>query len=307
MLHAADTLVPLNLLAELGRLLLELFLLRVEGVDVVEEGEVLVLGGDERVDQIVDVRHARRLLNLLESLLEERQLRRTLLQLHRRVALAALPPALVLPFRERQAELGSLELVAHVRLLHLLIVLDDPAEFAPLRVELRSLPVTLRPQRRDLVARLVPRFVRDVGDLHDVGHLSFLLAEFLVHLFVNLVKGHALAPQHVNLIPQLLVLRDGLVEVHEGLVELVLQHPHLLDELLVVLLRGADAAHGFLLLDDRSFGEREVLVELLDAAALHLDLACVEVAEVGQSHDLGVDVGRGHRARRVELRGQLAL
>ena len=186
-------------------------------------------------------------------------------------------------------------------------MLDDPAEFAPLRVELRSLPVTLRPQRRDLVARLVPRFVRDVGDLHDVGHLAFLLAEFLVHLFVNLVKGDALAPQHVNLIPQLLVLRDGLVEVHEGLVELVLQHPHLLDELLVVLLRGADAAHGFLLLDDRSFGEREVLVELLDAAALHLDLACVEVAKVGQSHDLGVDVGRGHRARRVELRGQLAL
>ena len=52
MLHAADTLVPLNLLAELGRLLLELFLLRVEGVDVISVDKALemdgwVIGGGE--------------------------------------------------------------------------------------------------------------------------------------------------------------------------------------------------------------------------------------------------------------------
>ena len=306
-LDAAAALVPRNLGPELGRLLLELLLILVELVDEVEEREVLVLGGDERRHQVVDVRHAGGFLNLLESLLVQRQLRRALLRLHRPVALGGVHTRLLLPFRERQTELGSLELVAHVRLLHLLVVLDDAPEFAPLRVKLRSLPVALRAQRRDLVVRLVPGLVRDVGDLHDVGHLPLLLRELLVHLLVHLVKREPLAAQDVDLVAQLLVVGDGLVEVHQRLVELVLEDPDLLYELLVVLLRGAHASHCLLLLDDRGFREREVLVELLHAAPLHLDLPGVEVGKVGQTNDFGVDVGRGQRARRVELGGELAL
>ena len=97
--------------------------------------------------------------------------------------------------------------------------------------------------RRRLELGLVALLVGLVGLLDDRVHLPLLGPQLLLDLPADLLERHALAPQAVDLLAQLLVSGDALVELDERLVELVLEETDLLLDEPPAVGGGVDAAH----------------------------------------------------------------
>ena len=254
--------------------------LRVEGVDVVEQPEVLVLRLHEAVDELLDVPDAGRLLNLLKRLavrLHPRlrlfgvSLGLTLRPLTRHVPLLLLPLFLVSLRREPRLLRGALRfgLVLHERA-HLLIVLDELGELAPLLLKRELLLVRLLLELRHLAHGLVPGLVRLIGPFDDLAHPVLLLREFVLELLVDVVEQHPLLAQVVDRAPQLPVVRQRVVVLSERLIEPVLEHLETALDVRVLLLRGVDASHLASLLDDLSADAFDAGLDILRPAFLHL-------------------------------------
>ena len=178
-----------------------------------------------------------------------------------------------------------LALLLH-KVLHLAVLLDHLPQLLPLLLELGLLLVGLVLERRHLLLRGVARLVRLVRDLDDPRHLLLLLRQLLLELLVDLVEDEALAAQVVDVLAQLLVVRERLVVLLERLVEPVLEDGDLLGDRLVVLAARVDPAHLLALLPDLLVHQLHLLVELVDPPLLELDLARVHVARVLQLGDL---------------------
>ena len=178
-----------------------------------------------------------------------------------------------------------LALLLH-KVLHLAVLLDHLPQLLPLLLELDLLLVGLVLERRHLLLRGVARLVRLVRDLDDPSHLLLLLRQLLLELLVDLVEDEALAAEVVDVLAQLLVVRERLVVLLERLVEPVLEDGDLLGDRLVVLAARVDPAHLLALLPDLLVHQLHLLVELVDPPLLELDLARVHVARVLQLGDL---------------------
>mmetsp|Transcript_11744 Transcript_11744/g.27959 ORF Transcript_11744/g.27959 Transcript_11744/m.27959 type:complete len:317 (-) Transcript_11744:426-1376(-) len=197
------------------------------GVGKVEVGKILIFRIDEGLYQLVDGADARGGLDLCESLLIAGHL------LHGAVdgrLVLRHPPGrgcdLLLELgllRQGQVTLlivvgdsGPLPLTHE--LLHLLVVLDEPAQLLPLPFEFLVLLVGLLLEGSHLLLRLVPSLVRRVGLLDDVRHLLLLLLQLVLQLLVDVVEHHPLPPEPVDRIPLHLVIGHGVVELLERLV-----------------------------------------------------------------------------------------
>lgn len=66
------------------------------------------------------------------------------------------------------------------------VLLDEAPEVTILSVEDGGFLIRLRSQCRDLVLRLVPRFVRHVCDINHGGHLPLLVVQLQFELGVHL-------------------------------------------------------------------------------------------------------------------------
>mmetsp|Transcript_6476 Transcript_6476/g.18103 ORF Transcript_6476/g.18103 Transcript_6476/m.18103 type:complete len:288 (+) Transcript_6476:833-1696(+) len=233
--------------------------LRAKFVVVLEQGKVLLLCADKIVNQIVDVADARGSLDFPESFLVTGHLLLVYADAH--PCLRSVPrvlrnrfPVLLFLSRRLLTETTSLavpnsNLLPHV-LLHLLVVVDEPAQLAPLLLELRLFPVGLLLQRGHLRLCSVPRLVRCIGLLDDRHHLVLPLLQLLLVLPVDGIEDHPLATEGVNLIAEAFVCRNGLVELLQSLVQAILQGPNLFLHL-GTLGRSTDTTLAASLLPDR--------------------------------------------------------
>jgi len=89
-------------------------------------------------------------------------------------------------------------------------------------------------QYLQLRLRALPELVRVLAVFDDRGHLFLLLMQLALQLLVDSIEDHSLSPVLVNLSAQIAVLRHRLVELHQVLLEFVLQQSNLLRDKLVV-------------------------------------------------------------------------
>mmetsp|Transcript_3038 Transcript_3038/g.8004 ORF Transcript_3038/g.8004 Transcript_3038/m.8004 type:complete len:417 (-) Transcript_3038:318-1568(-) len=278
-------LVPLDLCAQLDQRFCRLVDLGDELVEVVEAREVLLLAVDELRHELVDVGDARGLLDLLERVLVRVHLldvrvdgRLVLGHPPVRAAHLALELLLVVE-RELAAQLRvrhrvrlepRLQIARH-GLVHLEVLVQCVAQRFPLRLELALLALGRLAHARGGGVQPVSLLVRDVGRLDHLSHRALLLAELALELLVQRVEDEALAPQVVDLLAQLLVVRDRLVELDERLVEPVLEHLHLAVDRRIRLRRRVDAAHGLAVAQELLAELLVLLIQLRAPLPLELD------------------------------------
>lgn len=108
---------------------------------------------------------------------------------------------------------------ALVLLCGLLLRVDARVEVGDVALELFALTGQGSLEVHQLDRRVVADFVRLVRLLDDVRHILLPVVQVLLQLAVDAVKDHALLPQVIDLLPQLLVARQRLVELHQRLQE----------------------------------------------------------------------------------------
>jgi len=190
--------------------------------------------------------------------------------------------------------------------------LDDGVELVHLFVKLAALLGHALLNGRDFELRTVTRLVRLVAQLDDGGHLILLFTQLFFQLLVDFVEHEALTTQIVDLTAQLLVVRQGFVELHQRLVQSVFQNAYLLVNDALLLLCSIHAANvltlcdtprdatlsaedmtshsnptTYLLLDLGPHGAN-LLRELVQVLLFNLNLACVHVHLVVQPIERGV-------------------
>mmetsp|Transcript_3760 Transcript_3760/g.9744 ORF Transcript_3760/g.9744 Transcript_3760/m.9744 type:complete len:267 (+) Transcript_3760:748-1548(+) len=220
---------------------------------------------------------------------------------------ALLPRALLLIQHGHGIEL-QVGLLNHALLLLLpAIFIDDGAQCLPLRLALRLLLVRHGLQLSHLVDGCIAGFIRSIAHVDDVRHVLLPVLQLLLQLLVDAVKDQALAAEVVDLLPQLLVLGDGLVELVVALLQAVLQDFDLLLHLHVGLLRSIHTAAFLPRLPDLGLGTPCFLIDLREGALLQLNLLCVKVQLLLAAVDRCADGEVGGDDRELVLHQQLLL
>eukprot|EP00906_Rhabdomonas_costata_P013858 RCo019866 len=174
-------------------------------------------------------------------------------------------------------------------LLECLISLQHAVQLAEVLLILHHVLLCRELQRIELMGSHVTLLIVKVGLLDDVCHLLLLLVELALELFVDPVKDHALPSEVVNLLAELLVLRQGLVELHQGLVQAVLQHSDLLAHHAVLLAADVHSAHHPPSGVDLLAGVRNLLIQTSDLRSFRGQLA-VQALELLRQRPDGVGV-----------------
>mmetsp|Transcript_10301 Transcript_10301/g.24319 ORF Transcript_10301/g.24319 Transcript_10301/m.24319 type:complete len:362 (+) Transcript_10301:640-1725(+) len=283
--------VLLNLSSRVCNLLLKLLHLIVELVDVVEQREVLVLGLDECRHQLVDVRNARRCLDLCKGLLIRLHLlQRCLLCCFvfgdRSISFDDLLSQLPLVVQLSVRSYSRLLPLSH-QLLHFAIAFYQFPQFLPLVLKGCLLPICLNLEHCHLLLRLVPDLVCDVRELNNFLHFTLLLVQIFFELLVDVVEGLSLPSQVVNRFPKLFVECQRFVEFQQALVEAVLQNGDLLLRFHVVLPYSIRTPEFLPLLQNCHIQFLNVRIQLLDPSLLCLNFFGVRFCLIMQLPELG--------------------
>ena len=77
-------------------------------------------------------------------------------------------------------------------------------------------------QRRQLILSPVSVLIGTIGRFNNIRHLLPLVMQLLLQFLINVIKNHALSPEIINLLPQLLVIRNRLIKFLISLIQTVL-------------------------------------------------------------------------------------